>query len=37
METYEVRPRRDHRGVDVISDALPLGAPNGSASSMAKR
>ncbi len=22
---YEVRPRRDHRGVDLISDALPFG------------
>ena len=22
---YEVRPRRDHRGVDLISDALPSG------------
>jgi hypothetical protein len=22
---YEVRPRKDHRGVDLISDALPLG------------
>jgi hypothetical protein len=21
MDTYEVRPRKDHRGVDVISDA----------------
>jgi len=33
MHTYEVRPRRDHRGVDLISDALPFGrlwygAPN---------
>ena len=30
---YEVRPRKDHRGVDLISDALPFGglwygAPN---------
>jgi len=28
METkhvYEVRPRKDHRGVDLISDALPFG------------
>jgi hypothetical protein len=25
MHTYEVRPRRDHRGVDLISDALPFG------------
>jgi hypothetical protein len=23
---YEVRPRPDHRGVDLISDALPFGA-----------
>jgi len=23
--TYEVRPRKDHRGVDLISDALPFG------------
>ena len=22
---YEVRPRRDHRGFDLISDALPFG------------
>jgi hypothetical protein len=22
MHVYEVRPRRDHRGVDLISDAL---------------
>jgi hypothetical protein len=22
---YEVRPRKDHRGVNVISDALPFG------------
>jgi hypothetical protein len=22
---YEVRPRTDHRGVDLISDALPFG------------
>jgi len=22
---YEVRPRKDHRGVDLISDALPFG------------
>jgi hypothetical protein len=34
---YEVRPRKDKRGVDLISDALPFGAPNGSASPMAKR
>jgi hypothetical protein len=25
MLTYEVRPRKDHRGVDLISDALPFG------------
>jgi hypothetical protein len=25
MHIYEVRPRKDHRGVDLISDALPLG------------
>jgi len=24
---YEIRPRRDHRGVDLISDALPLPGP----------
>jgi hypothetical protein len=23
--TYEVRPRSDHRGVDLICDALPFG------------
>ncbi len=23
--TYGVRPRKDHRGVDLISDALPFG------------
>ena len=23
--TYEIRPRKDHRGVDLISDALPFG------------
>ena len=33
IHTYEVRPRKDHRGVDLISDALPFGrlwcdAPN---------
>ena len=22
---YEIRPRNDHRGVDLISDALPFG------------
>jgi hypothetical protein len=31
--TYEVRPRKDHRGIDLISDALPYsplwyGEPN---------
>ncbi len=25
MDVYEVRPRKDHRGVDLISDALSLG------------
>jgi len=25
MHVYQVRPRRDHRGVDLISDALPFG------------
>jgi hypothetical protein len=25
MHTYEVRPRKDRRGVDLISDALPFG------------
>jgi hypothetical protein len=25
MHEYEVRPRKDHRGVDLISDALPFG------------
>jgi hypothetical protein len=25
MHTYEVRPRKDHRGVDLISDVLPFG------------
>jgi len=24
IDLYEVRPRKDHRGVDLISDALPL-------------
>ena len=23
--TYEVRPRKDHRGVDLLSDTLPFG------------
>jgi hypothetical protein len=22
---YEIRPRKDHRGVDLISDVLPFG------------
>jgi hypothetical protein len=26
QQAYEVRPRKDHRGVDLISDALPFGA-----------
>ena len=25
MHVYEVRPRKDHRGFDLISDALPFG------------
>jgi hypothetical protein len=25
MHLYEIRPRKDHRGVDLISDALPVG------------
>ena len=25
QHAYEVRPRKDHRGVDLISDALPFG------------
>ena len=25
MRVYEVRPRKDHRGVDLISDGLPFG------------
>ena len=25
MHVYEVRPRKDRRGVDLISDALPFG------------
>ena|SRR5947209_7612799 len=25
QHSYEVRPRKDHRGVDLISDALPFG------------
>jgi hypothetical protein len=27
MHVYEVRPRKDHRGVDLISDTLPFGGP----------
>ena len=25
VHVYEIRPRKDHRGVDLISDALPFG------------
>jgi hypothetical protein len=25
VHLYEIRPRKDHRGVDLISDALPFG------------
>jgi len=25
MHVYEVRPRKNHRGVDLISDVLPFG------------
>jgi len=25
VHVYEVRPRKDHRGVDLISDTLPFG------------
>jgi hypothetical protein len=25
MQVYEARPRKDHRGGDLISDALPFG------------
>jgi hypothetical protein len=25
MHVYEVHPRKDHRGVDLVSDALPYG------------
>ena len=25
MHLYEIRPRSDHRGVDLISDTLPFG------------
>ena len=39
MHVYEVRPRKDHRGVDLISDALPFGRlwygePNGVSSAV---
>jgi hypothetical protein len=39
MHTYEVRPRKDHRGADLISDALPFsrlwyGQPNAVASAI---
>ena len=27
MHAYEVRPRKDKRGVDLISDALPFRSP----------
>jgi len=27
IHVYEVRPRKDHCGVDLISDALPFGRP----------
>ena len=27
MHVYEVRPRKDKRGVNLISDALPFGRP----------
>jgi hypothetical protein len=26
MHAYEIRPRKDHRGIDLISEALPFGA-----------
>src|SRR6266566_3207494 len=26
IDLYEVRPRKDHRGVDLISDVLPFGS-----------
>jgi hypothetical protein len=25
LHAYEIRPRKDHRGVDLISDVLPFG------------
>jgi hypothetical protein len=34
MHLYEVRPRKDHRGADLISDALPFGRLCGTASRM---
>jgi hypothetical protein len=42
MHVYEVRPRKDHRGVDLISDALPFGRlwygePNAVSNAMATR
>jgi hypothetical protein len=33
MHVYEVRPRKDKRGVDLMSDVLPFG-PYGMASRM---
>jgi hypothetical protein len=27
IHVYEVRPRKDHRGVDLISDVLPFWSP----------
>ena len=37
--SYEVRPRKDHRGVDLVSDALPFGrlwydGPNAASNAM---
>jgi hypothetical protein len=29
MHVYEVRPRKDHRGVDLISDRLPVRGTSG--------
>jgi hypothetical protein len=26
LHVYKVRPRKDHRGVDLISDVLPFGS-----------
>lgn len=39
MHIYQVRPRKDHRGVDLIFDALPFGRlwygePNAAASAV---